>query len=55
MRTCKKCKQDKPLDQFYDHFTNKVRGLLCLQCNQGLGQFKDNLDSLKSAIKYLEK
>lgn len=31
-----------------------VRGLLCTNCNNGLGRFKDNLEYLKSAIKYLE-
>jgi len=35
------------------HTTNKVRGLLCDQCNKGLGHFKDNIDYLQSAIKYL--
>lgn len=37
------------------HNTGKVRGLLCNNCNTGLGQFKDNINSLKSAIKYLQK
>lgn len=37
------------------HKTGKVRGLLCVNCNQGLGQFKENIVSMKEAIKYLEK
>ena len=36
-----------------DHKTDKVRGLLCSRCNNGLGFFKDNLDSLAVAIGYL--
>ena len=35
------------------HTTGKVRGILCQSCNGGLGLFKDNIDSLRNAIKYL--
>ena len=37
----------------HDHETGKVRGLLCHHCNAGLGYFKDNEQSLKKAIEYL--
>jgi hypothetical protein len=37
------------------HTTQKVRGLLCRLCNQGLGLFKDNKESLIAATDYLGK
>ena len=36
------------------HDTNGVRKILCNHCNRGLGGFRDNIDYLKNAIKYLE-
>lgn len=36
------------------HSTNKIRGLLCQPCNLMLGGSKDNIDTLKNAITYLE-
>lgn len=38
----------------HNHKTGKTRGLLCHDCNAGLGMFKDDPISLKSAINYLE-
>ena len=35
------------------HKTNTIRGLLCENCNRGLGLFKDNKNLLKQAIEYL--
>jgi hypothetical protein len=37
------------------HSTNIVRGILCRWCNIGLGHFKDSIENLKSAQKYLKK
>ena len=38
----------------HSHVDGRVRGLLCMACNTGLGNFKDDLVKLRSAIKYLE-
>jgi hypothetical protein len=32
----------------------KVRGLLCHNCNKGLGNFRDNIEFLESAVSYLK-
>jgi len=39
----------------HDHVTNKVRGLLCDSCNNGLGRFKDSSDICLKASEYLNK
>jgi len=39
----------------HNHKTNKVRGLLCGNCNNGLGRFRDDPTLLEEAIKYLLK
>jgi hypothetical protein len=38
----------------HDHLTNTPRGLLCNDCNAGLGFLKDNPSILASAIEYLQ-
>jgi hypothetical protein len=38
----------------HDHETNAVRGLLCVGCNNALGQFKDSPVLLARASSYLE-
>jgi hypothetical protein len=58
-KMCKICKADKPGGRtklfFIDHChkTQKVRGLLCMRCNTGLGLFMDNPEFLGQAVKYL--
>lgn len=44
-----------PLHIDHCHESNKLRDLLCHQCNSGLGQFKDNIEILQKAIDYLRK
>jgi len=48
-----KIKLNKPSVD-HNHSTKKIRGVLCNNCNTGLGFFKDNISNLNSAIKYLK-
>jgi len=47
-------KKHKTLHVDHDHITNKVRGLLCHDCNVGLGSFRDNIQNLANAMSYLQ-
>ena len=38
----------------HDHKTGKVRGLICNECNLVLGWSKEDVYTLKQAIKYIE-
>jgi Recombination endonuclease VII len=38
----------------HDHESGKVRGLLCVTCNTGLGLYRDSPDLLRAAATYLE-
>ena len=52
--TCAICQQVvKRWHLDHNHFTHKVRGILCGNCNTGLGFLKDSADICRSAAKYL--
>jgi len=59
---CAICKTEKPYKKDgksfavdHDHKSGEIRGLLCSNCNSGLGHFKDDPSLLQSAIDYLGK
>jgi hypothetical protein len=52
---CAICKLGLSLSIDHCHLTNKVRGLLCRNCNTALGMLKDSPELLQSAIEYLKR
>jgi hypothetical protein len=55
---CKICnkpeKSGRNLAIDHCHKTNKIRGLLCNQCNRALGYLKEDINLFEAAIKYLK-
>lgn len=57
---CRQPETEKRLDKIrslsidHDHKTGKVRGLLCMHCNAGLGNFRDSSEALIIAAQYLK-
>ena len=50
---CAICENVDNLAVDHCHSSGKIRGMLCNNCNNGIGRFKDNINSLQNAIKYL--
>lgn len=51
--SCSDLLADKPCVD-HNHQTNNVRGILCHKCNKALGFFKENVDTMEKAIRYLK-
>jgi hypothetical protein len=45
----------KPLSVDHNHATGAIRGLLCSHCNYVIGYARENIETLRETIKYLEK
>ena len=50
---CAICGKEAPEHVDHSHDNGVVRGVLCFNCNGGLGQFKDSIESLLNAMAYL--
>ena len=50
--TCAVC-PGEPVHVDHDHETGQVRGILCFNCNQALGNVRDNPEVLQGLIDYL--
>jgi len=50
----KEGKSNRPLIIDHCHKTNKIRGLLCSNCNIMIGMAEDNINLLQKAIDYLK-
>lgn len=48
-------KEVKRLVVDHNHKTGVVRGLLCISCNAGIGQLKDDVEIMFKAIAYLQR
>jgi hypothetical protein len=47
-------KRKRILSVDHNHKSGKVRGLLCILCNQAIGMFKENSNNFLNASKYLK-
>jgi hypothetical protein len=56
---CKICEThqdevDRRFDVDHNHETGRIRGLLCIKCNRGIGLLQDSIQILQTALNYLQ-
>ncbi len=51
---CESCGSTKKLCYDHDHETMKFRGVLCSNCNRGLGFLGDNIEGVEKMLKYIK-
>ncbi len=51
---CKVCGGTHRLHIDHNHENGEIRGVLCHNCNLGIGYFKDNTNRLLAAVEYLK-
>lgn len=52
---CAICRSSPATHIDHCHGTGIVRGILCLACNTALGSFRDNVETMLSAVSYLRR
>lgn len=52
--TCSDEFDPKHINVDHCHITGRVRGLLCMHCNRGLGAVRDRVETLEAMIRYLQ-
>jgi hypothetical protein len=50
---CELCAEQPATHWDHNHKTDQHRGWLCLECNSGLGKFKEDISLFHKAITYL--
>jgi|SRR5882724_11700394 len=53
IKECQICGSIENLHVDHCHISNKIRGMLCRNCNHGLGNFKDDPLLLQRALDYV--